>query len=65
MNPYTETQIRDRAYALWEEAGRPEGQDMEFWIAAEREVSQLSEPDDEHVVQDPVTAAATGGLPTR
>ena len=65
MNPYTETQIRDRAYALWEEAGRPEGQDMEFWITAERELSEQSEPEEEHVIEDPVTAAAVGGLPTR
>jgi hypothetical protein len=65
MNPYTETQIRDRAYALWEEAGRPEGQDMEFWMMAERELSERSDATEEHVVLDPVTAAATGGLPTR
>lgn len=30
--------IRDRAHALWEQAGRPEGQDAEHWSQAEREV---------------------------
>ena len=38
----TETIIRDRAYALWEAAGRPEGQDKEFWSAAERELAEQS-----------------------
>lgn len=28
-------QIRERAYLLWEQAGRPAGQDMEFWLRAE------------------------------
>jgi hypothetical protein len=38
----TEARIRDRAYALWETAGRPEGQDKEFWSAAERELAEES-----------------------
>jgi Protein of unknown function (DUF2934) len=42
MTPYSEAQIRDRAYALWEEAGRPDGQDMAFWIVAERELADHS-----------------------
>ena len=27
--------IRDRAYRIWEEEGRPEGRDTEFWMRAE------------------------------
>lgn len=30
--------IRTRAYRLWEEQGRPEGQDHQHWLAAEKEV---------------------------
>lgn len=30
--------IRERAHWLWEEAGRPEGRDDEFWRQAEREI---------------------------
>jgi hypothetical protein len=30
--------IRQRAYDLWEEAGRPDGKHLEFWNAAEQEV---------------------------
>jgi hypothetical protein len=29
--------IRDRAYQLWERHGRPGGEDVDFWLAAERE----------------------------
>jgi len=30
--------IRERAYRIWEEAGRPHGLDQEHWHAAEREL---------------------------
>ncbi len=30
--------IRARAYQLWEQAGRPEGGDLEFWERARREI---------------------------
>lgn len=30
--------IRDTAYDLWEKAGRPEGQDHDFWLEAEKVV---------------------------
>ena len=32
-------QIRQRAYAIWEEEGRPSGRDIEHWLKAEREVT--------------------------
>ncbi len=31
-----EESTRIRAYHLWEQAGRPEGRDLEFWLAARR-----------------------------
>jgi hypothetical protein len=34
--------IRERAYALWEQAGRIEGQAEEHWLRAERELSAPS-----------------------
>jgi hypothetical protein len=34
----TDDQIRERAYQLWEQVGRPEGRADEFWHAAEREL---------------------------
>ena len=30
--------VRDRAYILWELAGRPEGREHEFWALASREI---------------------------
>lgn len=33
-----EDAIRARAYFLWEQAGRPEGDGAEFWVRAEQEM---------------------------
>jgi hypothetical protein len=32
--------ITARAYQMWEQAGRPSGRDIDFWLEAEREISQ-------------------------
>lgn len=37
--PLTEEQIREKAYHLWEEAGRPESDGVEFWLRAEQELN--------------------------
>lgn len=34
-----EEQVRARAYALWEQAGRPEGDGLQFWLEAEQELA--------------------------
>jgi len=34
----TDEQVRARALELWEERGRPEGYDLEFWSQAQREL---------------------------
>lgn len=31
-------QIRERAYQLWEEAGRPNGRAQEFWFHAQADI---------------------------
>jgi hypothetical protein len=36
QNP-TEKEITNRAYQLWEQAGKPEGRDKEFYHQAEHE----------------------------
>src|SRR5215208_1321087 len=53
--------IRQRAYKIWEEAGRPNGQHAEHWDRAAREIDQR-----EAVVGGPAQTghsgpAATGG----
>lgn len=32
-------ETRRRAHELWEHEGRPEGRDLDFWLKAERELS--------------------------
>ncbi|WFU06114.1 DUF2934 domain-containing protein (plasmid) [Rhizobium sp. CB3171] len=34
-----EKEIRERAYAIWENEGRPEGRAVEHWERAERQIS--------------------------
>ncbi len=37
-SPSRRSQITARAYQLWEQAGRPSGRDLDFWLEAEREI---------------------------
>jgi len=30
---------RERAYQLWNKAGRPQGRDLDFWLRAELEIA--------------------------
>lgn len=34
-----EQQVRERAYAIWEQEGRPDGEDREHWLRAEAEIA--------------------------
>jgi hypothetical protein len=34
--------VRERAYMLWEQAGRPSGRSLEFWFAAIRELDETA-----------------------
>lgn len=36
--------IRVRAYFLWQEAGNPHDQSLDFWLQAEREYYQIHRP---------------------
>jgi Protein of unknown function (DUF2934) len=40
MEKPTKEQIIHRAYVLWEQAGKPEGRDQEFYHQAEKELNQ-------------------------
>ena len=42
MQPGLEQLIRERAYALWQEEGRPDGRAEEHWLMAERAVRSAS-----------------------
>jgi hypothetical protein len=40
MDRESEDRIRARAHELWEQAGKPKGREEEFWLRAERELSE-------------------------
>jgi hypothetical protein len=35
-----EEKIRERAYELWQQSGKPDGSEMDFWLQAEQELSK-------------------------
>jgi hypothetical protein len=41
----SEEKIRQRAYALWEESGKTDGSEMDFWLQAEREIGAEASPE--------------------
>ena len=38
----TTASIATRAYILWEQAGRPAGRDVEYWLLAEAQLKQVA-----------------------
>ena len=50
-------QIRERAYELWERNHRPDGLEIQFWLAAERELRAALEA---HQTADASSVDATG-----
>jgi hypothetical protein len=40
----TESLIRERAYAIWEQSGRPIGRDTDHWFQAAKEVAVAIPP---------------------
>ena len=39
MNEELHRLVEQRAFALWEDADRPDGRELEFWLQAEQEIS--------------------------
>jgi hypothetical protein len=37
--------VRSKAYEMWDQAGRPPGQDLDFWLAAEAWAAEVDEAD--------------------
>jgi hypothetical protein len=42
MDQNVERRIRDRAYSIWEEEGRPAGRDIEHWLRAAQEIAAMA-----------------------
>jgi hypothetical protein len=51
-----EASVSRLAYQLWENAGRPLGQDLEFWLAAEAKLQSVATPR---------TTPSMGDVPTK
>ena len=56
-NTSKEARIRQQAYLVWLEEGRPEGRDKEHWDQAERPVERM----DELAKEDESGSATAGG----
>jgi hypothetical protein len=57
----SEDKIRERAFRLWVDRGRPEGQAEQHWLDAEREVRQQ---DAEGGSQQPAEGVASADAPS-
>lgn len=44
MSADRDARIRDHAYRLWEQEGRPHGRELDFWLTAEAQVSDAVAP---------------------
>jgi hypothetical protein len=53
---HQETLIRERAYAIWEQEGRPEGREWDHWVRAASEMQ--TKPVDAIAQSRPATAKA-------
>jgi hypothetical protein len=51
MNNADYRQISELAYAIWEKEGRPQGRDLDHWLAAERELQVSASPVDFPVME--------------
>ena len=48
----TDEQIKIRAHELWEQAGKPESRDIEFWHLAEQDLQEKPEHSESTMVPD-------------
>jgi hypothetical protein len=52
-SPEYEQRIRERAYRLWEQEGRPHGRDLEYWERA-RELEGMASHPDAGLIPNPI-----------
>nr|WP_314257888.1 DUF2934 domain-containing protein [uncultured Devosia sp.] len=63
MHTPSDDDIRDRAYALWVEAGSPDGRDQEFWHRAESELAEDAGLDSSEAASAVTQPVPPAGLP--
>jgi hypothetical protein len=64
MHTLQENDIRDRAYALWQQDGSPEGRELDFWRRAERELAEEAGLDTSEEAAEVSRPNPPAGLPT-
>lgn len=52
--------IREQAYLLWEQEGRPEGREMEFWTRAQVKVAESEQL--KHITKSPPKRGKTADV---
>lgn len=60
-HPANEAAVREQAYLLWEQEGRPSGREMEFWARAEVVVAEKAQMD--QLVEAPPKRVNAGAVP--
>ncbi|HGL4260314.1 DUF2934 domain-containing protein [Burkholderia dolosa] len=63
MNEDRETQIRERAYRLWQADGSPEGRADEYWQRAEQQLDAEGAGEAEPELDQPADQAAKRRMP--
>ena len=63
MSGDMEERVRQRAHELWEQAGRPEGQQEQHWQQASQEISVAAEPNLSTVAAGRMEATGTPRAP--
>ncbi len=64
MDSNLEYRIRPRAYELWAEDGKPAGKHLDYWLAAEKDVTGDTvedEREDSFPASDPPSSIMRGG----
>jgi hypothetical protein len=58
-----ERRIRERAHAIWEEEGRPDGREQQHWREAERQLAAEAAGNDRRAAPDDAQIGSQGGPP--
>jgi hypothetical protein len=62
MDGNNEDEVRLTAHRLWEEAGRPDGRDQEFWFEALRSAGGNSPVNSSRQGENPGAAPVSSGI---
>ncbi|EJJ29999.1 DUF2934 domain-containing protein [Rhizobium sp. CF142] len=60
-----EGRIRQRAYEIWEQEGRPHGEDLKHWLQAFQEIAASVETDGQSAKKPRSRKAATADTPAK